>query len=119
MTILHVLSALAILPTLLVSWPAHAQSARPSGEAAAGTEVAPKAARPPRVVAAPSETRVNINTADVKELMTLPGVGRKVAQRIVAHREAHGPFKKPDDVRKVEGMSEAIWEKNRARIATR
>jgi DNA uptake protein ComE-like DNA-binding protein len=37
----------------------------------------------------------------------------------VAHREAHGPFKKPDDVRKVEGMSEAIWEKNRARIATR
>jgi competence protein ComEA len=71
------------------------------------------------VVASPSEARVNINTADVKELMTLPGVGRKVAQRIVAHREAHGPFKKADDIRKVEGMSDALWERNRARIATR
>ena len=47
------------------------------------------------------------------------GVGRKVAERIVAHREARGPFKKPDDVKKIEGVGEAVWEKNRLRIVVR
>ena len=117
--ILHALSALVVLLTLLVSGLAHGQGPRTGAEAAAVTDVAPKTARPPRVVAAPSEARVNINTADIKELMTLPGVGRKVAQRIVAYRDAHGPFKKPDDVRKVDGMGDSLWEKNRARIVTR
>jgi competence protein ComEA len=60
--------------------------------------------------------RVNINTADVKELMTLSGVGQKVAERIVEYREAHGPFKKPEDLRKVEGIGGGLWERNRERI---
>jgi competence protein ComEA len=75
--------------------------------------------RPARVVAIPSEIPVNINTANVKELMTLDGVGRKAAERIVAHREARGPFKKPDDIKKVEGVGEGVWEKNRPRIVVR
>jgi competence protein ComEA len=75
--------------------------------------------RPARVVAIPSELPVNINTAGVKELMTLDGVGRKAAERIVAHREARGPFKKPDDIKKVEGIAEGVWEKNRPRIVVR
>ncbi len=75
--------------------------------------------RPARVVAIPSETPVNINTAGVKELMTLTGVGRKAAERIMAHREARGPFKKPDDIKKVEGVGDAVWEKNRPRIVVR
>lgn len=37
--------------------------------------------------------KVNINTADVKELMTLNGVGRRVAEKIVAYRQAHGDQK--------------------------
>jgi competence protein ComEA len=71
------------------------------------------------VVTVPGEAKVNINSADVKELMTLAGVGRKVAQRIVDYRDAHGPFKKPDDLRRVDGVTDALWEKNRARIAIR
>ena len=63
-----------------------------------------------------ADAKVNINTADVKELMTLNGVGHKVAERIVAYREAHGPFKKADEVRKVEGIGQALWERNRALI---
>jgi len=62
---------------------------------------------------------ININTADVKSLMTLDGVGRKVAEKIVEYREAHGPFKKPDDVRKVDGIGGGLWERNRERIVVK
>ena len=63
--------------------------------------------------------KVNINTADVKQLMTLTGVGRKVAESIVEYRDTHGPFKKADDLRKVEGVGTGLWEKNRERIVTK
>jgi len=62
---------------------------------------------------------VNINTADVKELMRLEGVGRKVAERIVQYREAHGPFKQPEELRRVEGIGHGLWERNRARIVVK
>jgi competence protein ComEA len=65
---------------------------------------------------APDATRVNINTADVKELMKLEGVSHRVAEKIVEYRDAHGPFKKPEDLRKVEGVGNGLWEKNRTRI---
>jgi competence protein ComEA len=80
--------------------------------------VAPVAAAPPRAQApaASVDQKININTADVGQLMTLTGVGRKVAERIVEYRKAHGPFKRPDEVRRVEGIGAALWERNRARI---
>ncbi len=59
---------------------------------------------------------VNINTADVKELMKLEGVGRRVAEKIVEYRDTHGPFKKPEELRKVEGVGNGLWERNRTRI---
>ena len=62
---------------------------------------------------------VNINTADVKELMTLTGVGRKVAEKIVEYRDNHGPFKKADELKKVDGVGNGVWEKNRERVVTR
>ena len=63
--------------------------------------------------------KVNINTADVKSLMTLTGVGRRVAEKIVEYRESHGPFKKADEIRKVEGVGHGVWERNRDRIVTK
>ena len=62
---------------------------------------------------------VNINTADVKELMRLEGIGRKVAERIVQYREAHGPFKKAEELRRVEGVGSGVWERNRSRIVVK
>jgi competence protein ComEA len=55
----------------------------------------------------------------VKELMTLTGVGRKVAEKIVEYRDNHGPFKKADELRKVEGVGNGVWEKNRDRVVTK
>lgn len=63
-----------------------------------------------------AKAKVNINTADVKGLMTLTGVSRKVAEKIVAYREGHGAFKKAEEIRKVDGVGNGVWEKNRARI---
>ncbi len=63
--------------------------------------------------------KININTADVKALMTLDGVGRKLAEKIVEYRGAHGPFKRADEIRKVDGLGAALWEKNRERLVVK
>ncbi len=68
---------------------------------------------------APERDPVNVNTADVKELMKLEGVGRKVAEKIVEYREHYGLFQKPQDLRKVEGIGSGLWERNRARIVVK
>jgi competence protein ComEA len=66
-----------------------------------------------------SDAKVNINTASAKELMALNGIGAKVAERIVAYRDANGPFKKAEDLKKVEGIGKGLWERNRERIVTK
>ena len=66
-----------------------------------------------------TDAKVNINTASAKELMTLNGVGAKVAERIVTYREANGPFKKVEDLKKVEGIGKGLWERNRERLVTK
>jgi competence protein ComEA len=56
-----------------------------------------------------SEERIDINTASVEELRRLPGVGPALASRIVEHRRRHGPFKRPQDVVIVRGMSAKLY----------
>ena len=63
--------------------------------------------------------KININTASAKELQKLDGVGRSVAERIVHYREEHGPFKRGEDLRKVEGIGAGLWERNRDRIVVK
>jgi len=63
--------------------------------------------------------KININTASAKELQKLDGVGRAVAERIVHYREEHGPFKRGEDLRKVEGIGAGLWERNRDRIVVK
>lgn len=75
--------------------------------------------RTDEAVVATAAGRVNINTAGVKELMTLDGIGRKVAEKIVEHRTAKGPFRKPADLRNVPGVGAELFEKNRERIVVK
>lgn len=70
-------------------------------------------------VAAASVEKININTASMKELQKLDGVGRGVAQRIIEYREANGPFKRGEDLRKVEGVGAAMFDRNRERIVVK
>ena len=87
--------------------------------ASAFATVSPATAGPPPSPVAAVDVKVNINTADVKELMKLSGVGRSLAEKIVQYRDAHGPFKKATDLRKVEGVGDGLWEKNRARVVVK
>jgi competence protein ComEA len=49
---------------------------------------------------------VNLNTATEAQLETLPGVGPKVAQRIIEFRQKNGNFKKAEDLMNVRGIGE-------------
>jgi len=48
--------------------------------------------------------KLNLNTAGADALEELPGVGPKTAQRILADRRAHGPFRKTSDLLRVKGI---------------
>lgn len=56
---------------------------------------------------APTDALVNLNTADLVALDTLPGVGPVTAEAIVAWREENGPFRTVDDLLEVKGIGEA------------
>ena len=59
----------------------------------------------PSAKAAPA-VAVNINTATVEQLDALPGVGAKLASRIVDYRQKNGGFKKVEDLMNVQGIGE-------------
>lgn len=59
--------------------------------------------------------KIDVNKATAQELATLPGVGPSKAQAIVEHR-AKEPFAKPDDLRKVKGIGDKLYEKLRDQI---
>lgn len=52
--------------------------------------------------------KVNINTASVEQLTSLPGVGEKLAQRIVAYREKAGDFKAAEELMNVRRLATDI-----------
>ena len=49
---------------------------------------------------------VNLNTATASELESLPGIGESTARRIIADRQAHGPFESIDDLMRVSGIGQ-------------
>lgn len=62
------------------------------------------------------KTLVNINTAGIKELTTLSGIGEAKAQKIIDYRNANGLFKSIEDITKVSGIGKATYEKFKANI---
>lgn len=54
---------------------------------------------------------ININTATQAELESLPGIGPALAQRVIAYREANGPFQSIEDIMKVSGIGPKTFEK--------
>lgn len=53
-----------------------------------------------------SPSRININTASAAELEKLPGIGKAFAERIIEHREKFGPFRRPEHLIMVRGISD-------------
>lgn len=53
---------------------------------------------------------IDINHASAQELTALPGVGESTAAKIIADREANGPFSSPSDIQRVSGIGEKKYE---------
>jgi competence protein ComEA len=52
---------------------------------------------------------LNLNTATVRELAGLPGIGPSLAKKIVEFREKKGGFKRIEELLAVPGISEKRW----------
>ena len=55
--------------------------------------------------------KVNINTADMDQLMTLPGVGEETAKKIIDYRNSNGELKTLDQLKSIPGIGEKKYEK--------
>ena len=53
---------------------------------------------------------LNINTADLDTLMTLPGIGPSLAQRILDYRDANSGFVSVEELKNVDGIGDKIFE---------
>lgn len=71
-----------------------------------GSSIAAQAVASPTTQAEKPGAVVNLNTATASELEALPGIGPKMAQRIVEYREKNGVFKKVEDLMNVKGIGE-------------
>ena len=59
---------------------------------------------------------ININTANLEQLMKISGVGKTKAEAIISYREKNGDFKKKEDITKVCGIGKATFEKIKDKI---
>jgi competence protein ComEA len=76
----------------------------------------PLAAAPERALRAPQRP-VNLNTATVTELMQLPRIGQKTAERIIAFRKQHGGFQRTEELMNVKGIGEKSFAKLKPYLA--
>ncbi|WP_422444621.1 helix-hairpin-helix domain-containing protein [Thermoanaerobacterium sp. DL9XJH110] len=63
-----------------------------------------------------SDNKININTADLVELDTLPGIGPTTAQKIIDYRNQNGPFKSIEEIKNVSGIGDKKFEEIKDKI---
>ena len=87
-------------------------------------EVSPPAPAAPTPASEPSaggggQARLNINAASARDLEELPGIGEKLAARIVAYRKKHGRFANVGALRSVQGITEQLLTRLEQLITTK
>ena len=66
---------------------------------------------------ATAKTAINLNAATIDQLETLPGIGRKTAERIIEYRTKSGGFKRIEDLMNVKGIGEKSFLKLKPLVA--
>ena len=95
-------TALAICGAILTASPAYTSTTEQAAPAA--TQAA-------------STPAINLNVATIDQLETLPGIGRKTAERIIEYRTKNGGFKRIEDLMNVKGIGEKSFLKLKPLIA--
>ena len=62
---------------------------------------------------------VNLNTATLEELTSLPGIGESTAQKIIDYRKQNGKFKVIEDLKNVSGIGESKFDNIKDKITVR
>lgn len=60
--------------------------------------------------------QVDLNQATLSDLEALPGIGPKLAQRVIEHRDENGPFRSVDDLRQVKGIGRKKFDRLRPHV---
>jgi len=95
-------TVLAICGTILIASPALATTTQQAAPAAAS---------------AASTPAINLNAATIDQLETLPGIGRKTAERIIEYRTKSGGLKRIEDLMNVKGIGEKSFLKLKPLVA--
>lgn len=112
--VLLALVALAAVHDLVDSRPGPARPFPDEPPTATGTALPPAPGAGDAIAPAPAS--LDLNRASAAELDALPGIGPVLAGRIVAQREAHGPFRSADELLAVPGIGPRLWERLRSRV---
>ena len=91
------MSLLSILMVLLLAFPAQVPQSRP------------KSHEQRNKPADTSARVIDINQASAEDFAKLPGIGPKLANRIVAFRQKHGPFRRTEDLLAIRGLGPKKW----------
>jgi competence protein ComEA len=62
------------------------------------------------------EALINVNTATIEQLESLPGIGPTLGQRIIDYREEHGPFRSVDELLNVSGIGDQTLADLRSKV---
>jgi len=125
MTILKALAINVLMLALTVGvlyWPAERGNDTESAQAVALLSQAgsalPVSVTPGAVPRRPVTYPLDLNSARVEDLMELPGIGEKLAQRLVEYRRSHSGFRSVEDLRKVRGIGEKRMKRLRPLVRT-